>query len=58
MTRPTPKRGRAASLAGALALLSLLALAPAAHATSDPIAGGPTKLTLDKSFLSLLSGTG
>lgn len=58
MTRPTAKRGRAASLAGALALLSLLVLAPAAHATSDPIAGGPTKLTLDKSFLSLLKQHG
>jgi hypothetical protein len=58
MTQPTPKRGRVASLAGALALLSLLALAPAAQATSDPIAGGPTKLTFDKSFLSLLEQHG
>jgi hypothetical protein len=42
----------------ALALIFLLAFAPAAQASYDPIAGGPTKLVLDKGFLSFLKKHG
>ena len=47
-------RGRATSALAILTLLALLAVAPAAHATYNPIVSGTTKLTLDKGFLSLL----
>jgi hypothetical protein len=46
-------RGRVA-LAGAFALLALLASAPPAQATYNPLASGTTKLTLAKPFLALL----
>jgi hypothetical protein len=40
--------------ATALALLVLLALAPSARATSDPLGSGTTKLVFDKGFLAFL----
>jgi hypothetical protein len=40
--------------ATALALLGLLALAPCAQASSDPLGSGTTKLVLDKGFLAFL----
>lgn len=38
----------------AIAALWLLAAAPSAHAASDPLGSGTTKLTLDKGFLAFL----
>ena len=35
-------------------MVALLAIAPAAHATYNPLASGTTKLTLAKPFLALL----
>jgi hypothetical protein len=52
-TQASRGRGRAATaLAGAL--VALLAIAPAAQATYNPISSGATKLTFAKPFLSLL----
>jgi hypothetical protein len=51
--RASRGRGRVA-LVGAFALLTLLAFAPAASATYNPIGSGATKLTLAKPFLALL----
>lgn len=45
-------------IAAVLALLVLLCLAPVAQAAYDPIGSGTTKLTLDRSFLSLLKKHG
>jgi len=42
------------ALTSTLALFALLALAPQASATYDPIGSGAAKLTLDKAFLSFL----
>jgi hypothetical protein len=52
-TQTSRGRGRVA-LAGALASLALLAIAPAAQATYNPLGSGATKLTLAKPFLALL----
>jgi hypothetical protein len=45
-------------LATALALTSALLLSPSAQADYDPLGSGQTKLTLDKSLLSLLKDNG
>jgi hypothetical protein len=57
-TQPRTPRGRLLGPAIALALLALLALAPFASAAYDPVAGGTTKLSLDKGFLTLLKKNG
>jgi hypothetical protein len=57
-TPPNRARGRATSALAGLTLLALLAVAPAAHATYNPIVSGTTKLTLDKGLLSLLRQNG
>lgn len=49
---------REAGAAIALAFLALLAIAPLAHATYDPLGSGTAKLTLDKRFLSFLAKDG
>jgi hypothetical protein len=49
---------RPLALAAALALLAVLALAPAALAAYDPLGSGTTKLTLDKGFARLLAAHG
>jgi hypothetical protein len=49
---------RKATLAAAIAALALMAIAPTAHATYNPISSGTTKLTLAKPFLSLLKQNG
>ncbi len=55
-TRPrAPRRRLLFAATATLALLTaLLAFAPLASAAYDPIAGGATKLSLDKGFLALL----
>jgi hypothetical protein len=50
-------RGKCVGAVGSLIALSLL-LTPTAQATYDPIGGGTTKLTLDKSFLALMKKQG
>jgi hypothetical protein len=45
-------------IAGLLSLTFLLALAPLAQASYDPIGGGTTKLTLDKGFVSQMRKQG
>ena len=52
-TRASRGRGKAA-LASAFVSLALLAIAPTAQATYNPLASGTTKLTLAKPFLALL----
>jgi hypothetical protein len=54
------KRGRvrAAAVASAAVLASLICLVPASQAAYDPLGSGVTKLTLDKSFLSFLKEHG
>jgi len=49
---------RQTAAATALAALALLAIAPAAQATYDPLGSGTTKLTLDKRFVSFLKADG
>jgi hypothetical protein len=49
---------RQASAATALTALALLAIAPGAQATYDPLGSGTTKLTLDKRFVSFLKADG
>jgi hypothetical protein len=49
---------RQATAASALTALALLAIAPAAQATYDPLGSGTTKLSLDKRFVSFLKADG
>jgi hypothetical protein len=49
---------RQTAAATALTALALLAIAPAAQATYDPLGSGTTKLTLDKRFVSFLKADG
>jgi hypothetical protein len=54
--RASRGRGKVA-LAGAFAFLALLAIAPAAQATYNPLNSGQTKLTFAKPFLALLKSS-
>jgi hypothetical protein len=54
-TQPrAPRRRLLFAVTATLALTALLALAPLASAAYDPVAGGATKLSLDRGFLTLL----
>ena len=59
VTQPLKGRGTMLSvIATVAALVGLLALAPLASATSDPLSGGTTKLTLNKGFVKKLKKSG
>lgn len=59
VTQPPKGRGTMLSaIATVAALVGLLALAPLASATSDPLSGGTTKLTLNKGFVKKLKKSG
>ena len=59
MTQPARGRGMMLSAVATLAaLVALLAFAPFASATSDPVASGTTSVTLNKGFLKKLKKAG